>query len=66
MRAEPLKIIESVHDHLLNNYQYLKQRIEQHFSLTEMWQREKFRNLAPKHTQIFLDFSAEVQLLLES
>lgn len=64
MCAEPLKIIESVPDNLLNDYRYLKQR-KSHFSFTEMGQREKFRNLAHKFTQTFLDCSVEVQLVLE-
>lgn len=35
LSSEWLKIIESVPDELLNDYEYLKERVGQHFSLTE-------------------------------
>lgn len=64
--AEPLKIIESVSDHKLNDYWYLKKLIERHFKLAEAGQSEKFRNLAPKSNQTFLDCLSEVRLVLEN
>lgn len=63
LSCEPLKIIESVPDDCLDDFGYLKQRTEQHCSLTESGQRGKFRNLTPMSTQTFLDFSAKVQLV---
>lgn len=64
---EQLKIIESVPDEQLNDFddyvEIIRQRICQYFILNELRQRERFRNLQPKTSQIFLDFSAEVQVL---
>lgn len=56
MISETLEIIEAIHDVLLNNYDCLKQRIEQLVSLTELGQRDMFRNLQHKSTQTYLTF----------
>lgn len=56
LESELLKIIESVPDNLLSNFAYLKQRIAQHFGLTEMGHRLKFRNLVEIHTTVFRFF----------
>lgn len=66
LSSESLKIIESVLDERLNDYDYLKDRICQYVRLTEQGQRDRFRNLQSKSTQTFLDFSTEVQLVLEN
>lgn len=63
LTAEPLKIIQSVPDNMLNEYNYLKKLIEQHFKLKQARQREKFRSLTPKSNQTFLDFVAKVKLV---
>lgn len=45
LSGEPRRIIESVPDGQLNDFDYLKQRICQHFSVTDQGHQEKFRNL---------------------
>lgn len=47
---------------MLNEYGHLKKLIDQYFKLTQMGQKDKFRNMTPKSNQIFLDFVAEVKL----
>ncbi|BFZ03152.1 hypothetical protein BsWGS_06191 [Bradybaena similaris] len=66
LTGEPLKVLETVPDDQLNNYKFLKKLIEQHFQLSEMGLREKFKLVMPKSNQTFLDFVSEVQLTLEN
>lgn len=65
LSGEPLGVIKTVSDNLLNDYVHLKRLLEQHFQLTEMGQREKFKKI-PKANQTFLDFVSEVKLTLEN
>ncbi|BFZ09104.1 hypothetical protein BsWGS_12143 [Bradybaena similaris] len=66
LTGEPLKVIESVEDDMLNSYEYLKQLLQQHFNITEMGQRDRYKSLAPKANQTFQDYVAEIKMTLDN
>ncbi|BFZ05447.1 hypothetical protein BsWGS_08486 [Bradybaena similaris] len=66
LSGEPQKLIENVGERFISSYEYLKEKLLQHFKCDSEGYRVRFRNLTPKSNQTFFDYLTEVEAMLDN